>query len=162
MQKQQNRVRFLILGAGVLFLVIGIIMGVIANSEDPENTGRFMLPSVFVIMGLTDILIAIIWSVRAKKKAEKEKWLMENGTTVKAEVISIKEHKGAGEDQRSYYVIHCEWKDNITSETYMFKSKELWEDPAPALKSLKQINVIINPSKPGDYMMDTAFLQSTT
>ena len=163
MEKQIKIVRYLILGFGFIFFFIGAGIGFHVYSSACVDCGfsaDYVLPAVFMGMGLLDVIIVSIWSFIIKKKAKKEKWLFENGQRVQAKFDSIEINFHIRVNNVCPFIIVCHWKDELTGELRVFKSKNIWFDPYPHVDRSKTIDVYFDPSNVKSYVVDLSFLPS--
>jgi cytochrome bd-type quinol oxidase subunit 2 len=161
METQFKIFRFVILGIGTIFLCIGAGIAYFTySSQGTENkeSSDYIVPVVFMFIGLMDILTIVIWSVITGKKAKKEMLLIENGYSVQAKIISIDLNKSVSMNRKNPFNIICQWKDPVTSVSYIFKSKNIWFDPSQFIDHSKTINVFCDPDNMKNYVVDTTFL----
>ncbi|MCW3101897.1 MAG: hypothetical protein JWO09_337 [Bacteroidetes bacterium] len=160
MEKQLKIVRIAIFGFGAIFFCIGAVMGYQAwfGPATGKTDKDYILPLVFMAIGLMDVLIVTVWSVISASKAKKEKWLMENGQSIRAKIISIDKNTMINVNSKNPYVIVCEWRDPLTSETRIFKSRNIWTDPAPFVDKTNTVSVYYDPGNIKNYAVDLSFL----
>lgn len=161
MEKQIKIVRYLILGFGLVFFIVGAGLGFHVYSLACVGCGftaDYVLPSVFMGIGLLDITIISIWSFIVQNKAKREKWLFENGQCVKTKFDSIEVNFHVSVNNVFPFNIICHWEDNLTGELHTFKSKNIWFDPYPHVDRSKTIDVYFDPSNAKSYVVDLSFL----
>ena len=157
MEKQLKIVRFAILGFGMVFCCVGLVLYL----NMPLAERDYTLPTVFVSVGLLDMVIVFVWSVVAKAKAKKEQWLLDNGVRITAKFVSITLNTQIRVNGRNPFHIHCQWQDPITREVFTFQSKNIWSDPTSFIPASKNIEVLYDPNNMKSYMVDTGFLPVT-
>ncbi|WP_347049541.1 hypothetical protein [Flavobacterium olei] len=59
---------------------------------------------------------------------------------------------------RSPFVIYSQWLNPSTNELHLFKSENIWFDPANYILT-EEIKVLIDPVNPKKYYMDISFLR---
>lgn len=108
----------------------------------------------FFITGAVLILIFIMGR-------RKQKWLMENGSPMEAEIKDIQQVKAITMNSRHPYQILAEMVEPVTGERILCKSGLLWENPEPYLKeqNISRITVLVDPDNYKKNMIDTNFLQ---
>lgn len=161
MKKQIKIVRYFILGFGLVFFFIGAGIGFHVYSSECVGCGftaDYILPVVFMGIGLLDIAIISIWNFIIKKKAKKEKWLYENGQCVHAKFDSFEINRHLMVNNVNPFILVCHWKDDLSSEVHIFKSKNIWFDPYPHVDRSKTIDVYFDPSNVKSYVVDLSFL----
>jgi hypothetical protein len=157
MEKPLKFVRIFLFCFGLIFFLVGAGIGY-SFYNSPNQDSPMVLPLVFMGIGFIDMMIVIIWTVVSKKKAAREQWLLQNGQQVKAKFISVNINTMISVNNRNPYFINCQWQDTVTGMVHVFKSKNLWFDPAPYIDAAKNINVYIDPANPKSYAIDLSFL----
>jgi hypothetical protein len=161
MEKQIKIIRIFILVFGLVFFSIGAGIGYsFYTTNNTPNAGHidYILPIVFMSIGLLDVLIIIIWALVSKNKVKKQKWLLENGQSIRTKFISADINTHITVNNRSPYVIVCHWRDPITQNIYVFRSNNIWYNPTEFIDKAKTINVFYDPANMKSYLMDVSFL----
>jgi hypothetical protein len=81
----------------------------------------------------------------------------EQFTPVTTRFVSVQKNREEGQQGRAYYQILTQWKAPDTGKTYLFKSDNIWFDPAPYIE-VDIVTVFVEPGDPASYRMDTSFL----
>ena len=97
------------------------------------------------------LMLTVLWSAR------KEKWLLENGQIVMADIQEIVIDRSIRLNGRHPYRILCQWHDSKDNTVFSFKSKAIWFNPEKFIHQ-KAIAVRIDPNDPRRHLVDTHFL----
>jgi hypothetical protein len=106
--------------------------------------------SAFFLVGLSMILVPV-WSDRRARH------LAATGLPVQARVQDIERNVMVEVNGRHPWRIVARWKDPVTAEYRVFRSRNLWQDPGEHLQS-DYITVYLDENNPRRYHMDTGFL----
>lgn len=133
---------------------------------DPQNLERARIDSfeqnwmgslilggigaVFLALGLLFVLPPLFGKRRAAE-------LLATGTPVQAEVVDVELNGGLSINGRNPYRIVAQWLNPQTNKLHVFRSENLWFDPGPYI-SESLVTVMIDPTNPKRYSMDTRFL----
>ena len=162
MEKQLKIVRYFILGFGLVFFCVGAGIGysTFTAVDGGADTANFVLPAVFMGIGLLDVLIIVIWTIVLKGKTKKEQWLYSNGQSIKCKLNAVEQNLMLNVNGRYPYVIVCQWQDEITGNIHLFKSKNIWFNPAGFIDDSKMLTVFYDPANMKSYVVDLSFLPS--
>jgi len=133
---------------------------------DPQNLERARIDSfeqnwmgslilggigaVFLALGLLFVLPPLFGKRRAAE-------LLATGTPVQAEVVDVELNGSLSINGRNPYRIVAQWLNPQTNKLHVFRSENLWFDPGPYI-SESLVTVMIDPTNPKRYSMDTRFL----
>lgn len=106
--------------------------------------------SVFLAIGLLFVLPPLL----AKRRAAE---LRGSGTAVQAEVVDVELNGSLSINGRNPYRIVAQWLNPQTNKLHVFRSENLWFDPGPYINE-SLVTVMLDPSNPKRYSMDTRFL----
>lgn len=160
MEKQFKILRTVIITIGFLFFCVGAgIAYQVYTAKDAETvTQDYIMPMVFMFVGLMDIFTVLIWTFVTRNKSRKELLLKENGYSVRAKVVSVELNQNIRMNRRSPYIIVCQWQDPLSSSIHVFKSKNIWFDPSRYIDHSRTINVFCDPNNLKSYVVDISFL----
>lgn len=138
----------------------------VAVYYDPQNPERARIDSftenwigslivggiglIFLLIGLLFVLPPLLGKRRAAD-------LLATGTPVQAEVVDVELNGGLSINGRNPYRIVAQWLNPQTNKLHVFRSANLWFDPGPYI-SESLVTVMIDPTNPKRYSMDTRFL----
>lgn len=83
--------------------------------------------------------------------------LRDNGQRIVAKISGVVVDNTEMINGRGAYRIESTWTNPLSGADITFRSERIWIDPTPHLQG-DIIPVYINPSDPGDYIMDLSFL----
>lgn len=106
--------------------------------------------SIFFLVGLGMIVVPAVGERQARR-------LTATGVPVQARVQDIERNVMVEVNGRHPWRIVARWKDPLTAEYRVFRSRNLWHDPAEHLES-DYVTVYLDDSNPRRYHMDTGFL----
>ena len=111
---------------------------------------------IFVIVG------AAMAGSRIKKKNDKNK-LITFGDQINAKLAEVKINTTYSVNKRHPYQIICSWNDPSSQTTFFYKSRNIWDDPSPAIeaKGITSIPVYIDRYNPKKYYVAIDDLLST-
>ena len=114
-------------------------------------------PLIMSILGLAFTAVGGgVW-IAGRIGERRRQWLMAHGTSVQTEFQSIERNTSLKVNGRHPWRILSQWQNPATSKLHVFKSDNLWFDPASFVKS-KQITVLVDPNDAKRYHMDVSFL----
>lgn len=161
MKKQLKIVRMVILIIGLTLFFAGAGMYYNAYSSGALESAvgdEGLVPLIFMLIGFTDTMTVLIWGFVLKKREQKEQWLLQNGQTAKAKFLSVDRNTNFEVNGKNPYILKVQWQDSITSQIHIFKSRNLWNDPAPFIDAERTITVYYDPSNLKSYVLDLSFL----
>jgi hypothetical protein len=114
--------------------------------------GVLILGGMGIVFGL--IGGGFVYGGLRTRKANK--WLATNGMRVQAK------YEGVGQGNvkvngRDSYVLKCQWQHPVTHKVYLFKSANIWFDPAPFVKR-DTLDVLVDMDNPKRHQVDISFL----
>lgn len=107
------------------------------------------LGAIFTLFGG---MIVLTWWLSGRKK----RWLVRHGTWIETDFVEVQENTQLEVNGKHARNIVSQWLEPDSNRLYTFYSDNLWVDPTPFLKG--KIPVVIDPSDPYRYWMDTTFL----
>jgi hypothetical protein len=133
-----------------LFLAIGL--GFLVGAICADSEAKLVLTIMGVIFaGVGGGLIAFgRWSV------QKEADLRQNGQLVEAEFQQVEVNTSLEVNGENPFRIVAQWHDTANDRLHVFRSANLWFDPADHVQ--EWIPVYIDLKNPKRYHMDTSFL----
>jgi Protein of unknown function (DUF3592) len=99
---------------------------------------------------------AALWAYGARK-TRLLAHLKRNGTPVQADVMSVERNTMYSYNDQHPFVIAAQWQDPATKTVHVFKSENIWFDPAAHVEG-KKIEVIVDQNNPKRYHMDLTSL----
>ncbi|MBU0540281.1 DUF3592 domain-containing protein [Patescibacteria group bacterium] len=117
----------------------------------------WLVSLILGLMGAVFLLPATIGGVVVIKKKIRKKFLMEKGQRIIIESQKVIYDSSFTVNGQSPYRIVAEWQNPKDKKIYIFKSDNIWFDPAKYMEG-KSVTVIINPANPKVHYVDTSFL----
>lgn len=133
---------------------------------DPSNLNKIEIDGFAslwlgstILAGIGGILFLIgaVPFVIFSRKNSQNKRLKSSGTLVQATFTGT-EFGNVSVNNRSPYILCCQWKSPTSDLIYIFKSDYIWFDPNPYIKESQTIGVYIDPSDPKKHYIDLGFL----
>jgi hypothetical protein len=133
---------------------------------DPQNPKEASIDGFFdewfvtVLLGGIGLVFmsfgvpVVAWTVLRGRKV---KWLRERGRRVQVRIQQVGLDTRVRVNGRHPFRIIGEWLDATSNTVHIYKSDMLFSDPSSHLKG-ETIDVLIDPSNPKSYWMDTSFL----
>lgn len=90
-------------------------------------------------------------------KRRKGESLKANGLPVAAEFLDVEYNRALSVNGQHPFVIVCHWLHPETQQRHLFKSENIWFDPAGFITG-KTVEVYIEPGNPKKYYVDISFL----
>jgi hypothetical protein len=136
-----------------VFLAIGIVLFGFAT-QVTDHVG------LLIVVGLGFLFFAIGAGMIAYgiMSARKEADLKQNGRLIQAELTGVTLNEAVQVNGRSPFQIVAQWHDKGNNKIHIFKSANLWFDPAKFVEGKATVPVYIDQNKPSRYVMDIAFL----
>lgn len=107
-------------------------------------------------IGLVFALVGLAITVPILLRGRRARDLQQSGRPVSAMVTEVARNGGLEVNGQSPWRIHAQWQDPATRKLHIFESDNLWFDPSPYLH--KEIRVMLDPSNPKRYWVDTIAL----
>jgi hypothetical protein len=85
------------------------------------------------------------------------KWLAVNGMRVQAKFENVIHDTSLKINGRSPWRLICQWQHPVTQKVYVFKSANIWFDPASFVKR-DTLDVLVDMDNPKRYQVDISFL----
>lgn len=105
---------------------------------------------VFFLIGTGIILASTL-------KSRKDEYLRKNGTRIETEFQGVELNTTLSVNGAHPFRILTQWQNPLTSDLHIFKSNNIWFDPASFIES-KKIMVFIEKDNPKKYHVDLSFL----
>ncbi len=109
-------------------------------------------------MGLVFCLTSFFMFLISRLNKRKAEYLKRNGQAVQATYQGVEINSSFTVNGRSPYRVVTHWKNPVTGELHIFKSENLWYNPADHLKEHQYITVYLELSNPKKYWVDTSVL----
>lgn len=142
---------------------VGERVTVLYDPQDPDDArlkGTFSLWGLAIILGGIGVGFAGIGggmiAVRGGRR-RKEAELRLRGRRVQARFQSVERNTSLEVNGRNPWRILCQWQDPATGLLHVFKSQNLWFDPAPYVQ-VQELTVFVDPTNPKRYVVDVGFL----
>jgi hypothetical protein len=159
-----KNIEFIGAGSSEPGYTVGQTVPVLYNPSQP-NEARIktsfletILILMFPIPGLIVLLIGIFTFISPIYSKLNKAWLQKNGQTITVPVLRVDKIQDSRGLPR--YFIVGQWQNPQDQKVYLFFSEQIVFDPNPYVAN-KQLQVLIDPSKPNRYYMDTSFLPAT-
>lgn len=94
------------------------------------------------------------WCIRWARIRE---WLARFGVRISARLERIELDHGESVNGQNPWRLTAQWLNPATNKVYVFQSDALWFDPRLYVRS-NEVDVVINPANPKQYVVDTSFL----
>lgn len=133
---------------------------------DPENPEHMEIDSfagrwrTVLVPGLMGAIFATIgtallaWTIRRQRLRA---WLAKHGVRVHARLERVELDYSVKLDGQNPWRLIAQWHNTKTNKVYLYHSDSLWFDPRPFVQRT-EVDVVIDPSNPKRYVMDTSFL----
>lgn len=109
------------------------------------------------IIGTVFFLIGFFIILFGKMKQKRIEDLKFNGKQITTKFDNVALNTSYKVNGRSPFVIYSQWLNPSTNELHLFKSENIWFDPANYIQT-EEIKVLIDPVNPKKYYMDISFL----
>lgn len=133
---------------------------------DPGNPTHFSInsflslwfgPVVFGGMGVVFSSIGLIPFAWQRRVRQKDDWLRANGQRIFADFECVELNTSVRLNGQCPWRIVCQWLDPATNQVRVYRSHNLWYDPARYITG-KTMEVIFDPANPKRYVVETSFL----
>lgn len=133
---------------------------------DPKNPPNASINSFFslwlgpIILGVLGGIITLVGFgifKTSSKRAKDLAWLKRSGSRVQAKVNGVELNTSYKVNGRSPYMITSQWLNPSNNQMHTFQSDNIWFDPTQYVNR-ETIEVLIDPSNPSRYLVDTSFL----
>lgn len=132
----------------ITFIIIGLA-GLFLSILYEQYVGM-LLAGPFFLIGISFYLVK-------KYNDQKAKRLKSFGKMILTDFKEVRVNASLEMNGRNPNKVISRWYDKDNHTLYIFKSVNIWYDPAMFLEERK-IPVYINPNNPKDYYMDLSFL----
>jgi hypothetical protein len=109
------------------------------------------------VIGLIFSAIGLGTWVNMFRSNKLNKWLRVNGRMIQTRVQSVELNTSLKINGKSPYVIYTQWHNPSNNKVHVFKSKNIFYDPASYIPG-DIIPVLVDPNNYKKYYMDTTFL----
>ena len=143
---------------------LGDRVPVVYRPEAPEDAvlDSFLeLWSISLIAGSIGLVFFALgaWTIGSWLKKQRDRaWLLQHGTRIKADIQSIEINRRIAVNRSHPFQIIAQGTDPSASGPRLFRSENLWVNPAPFLGGRTTIEVLVDPERPKRYWIDTSFL----
>ncbi len=143
---------------------IGEKAEVLYNPADPTDAtldsfgALYIGPIIVGSLGLVFTLIGGIAEWVHRKRQSQIANLRQRGKRIEADFIRVDLNTSIRVNNRSPYVIECQWTNPGDKKVYTYRSENIWYDPIPFLGDRRKFNVYVDASQPKVHWMDTEFL----
>lgn len=110
------------------------------NKENPgeigtnsENMKVLLVPG----FGLLVIALGSSFMIVKERKKKLAKKLRKTGERIEGEYLQTIYNRSCSLNGVSPYYIRCQWKDEVTGQTYLFRSENIWFNPMTAIQEKK-------------------------
>jgi hypothetical protein len=138
----------------------------VAVLYDPENPGDARIQSflslwfVSLLLGGLGALFAAIGLIPMlviRRREARDEWLRLHGRRIQAGFLRVELNTSIEFNGSSPYRIVCQWLDSSTNQVHVFKSRNIWFDPAAYITG-KTLEVMVEPGNYRRYVVETSFL----
>jgi hypothetical protein len=143
--------------AGIALAVAGFIWLGVAWSWYVS----FPVPYIWLVWAFT----SIFWFVGSwlflsipLRQNVKIKHLRERGVRIKSKFFNVETNFQLRVNYQYPYYVQSVGVDPKTGGKVMFRSEDIWFDPTSLIKEGQEIEVVIDPENPNDYLVDLSFL----
>lgn len=136
---------------------------VLYDPGDPANArihsfgSLYVLPLVFGILGTVFSLVGGIPFAWTRHVQGRDDWLRANGRRIQADFERVEINGAVRVNGQCPWRIVCQWLNPMTNQVHVFRSHNLWYDPASFITG-KTMEVILDPGNPKRYLVETSFL----
>ena len=140
---------------GAFFGIIGMILGFRGFlSTGVEREILWILPVVFIGIGVVFFALGLIFIIITVRKRQRQKMAVERGQLIYADVSAVGINTSISVNGRSPYYVECHYKDPVTGTLHVFRSRDLYFDPASVLGQGMMIPVYVMPGDFDSYYVD--------
>lgn len=117
---------------------------------------------LFPVMGLLFFVIGLFGLTSGMRRKKKENGLRQTGQRINANYVETIYNTSYSVNGRHPYIIVCEWDNPSDYKKYIFKSKNLWENPEYIIneRGITTFPVYINMNNMKKYFMDIEEVES--
>lgn len=147
------------------FMSEGDTIEVMYNPENPKKivvlNGYWISAGIFAFIGVIFGGLGGAFFLKEVKKYLKQRKLLADGQYIMARIDSVKYNRSYSLNGRHPYNIICNFHDDYKDLTYIYKSDNIWFDPAEIISSrgIEEIKVYIDRNNPKHYYVDTSVLE---
>lgn len=111
---------------------------------------------IFPGVGLIFFISGLIKILKDKRGMSKKEKLKQTGQRIDAQIQEIMRNTSYAVNNRNPYMIICRWYNPADQKSYLFKSQNLWQNPADLIqeKNIQTLPVYYNPNKIKEYVVD--------
>lgn len=133
---------------------------------DPDNPDHasirsflylWFLPTLLLGMGVIFSSIGIIPMALQRRTRQRDEWLRMSGRRIQANFERVELNTSLRVNGACPYRIVCQWLNPATNQVHVFKSHNLWFDPAEYITG-KTMDVLVDPDNYKRYVVETGFL----
>ena len=132
---------------------------------DPDNPGAAHTAGffsnhigtfVFGLLGVIFGLVGGIWIYVVRRAEQLAEELRHSGKRIEAKVTEVERRLNLQVNGKNPWRIVCQYQDPATQEVYVYRSANLWFDPAEWVK--ETVPVFVDRNDPKKYHVDLSFL----
>jgi hypothetical protein len=133
---------------------------------DPEDPNRASIQSFFsqwfapILVGGLGLVFAsagLIPMLVMRRSAANDEWLRINGQRIQARFERVELNTSVEVNGSNPYRLVCQWHNPVTNQVHVFKSHNIWYDPAGYIGSAT-LDVLLDPNNYKRYLVETSFL----
>lgn len=137
---------------------VGEEVNILYNPDNPnemtaKNSSYFAF--IFPVIGGITFIIGILILINKIKRKNMKSELLKNGDYITAEIEEIIYNTSYTVNGRHPYIITCRWENPADGNTYLFKSENIWYNPASIIeeRNITTFPVYINRNNLKKYFM---------
>jgi len=136
--------------------VDGILGNFNVDVVAPEIDDDLMILLIaFWAVGFIDLVVGVGFLYFPVFMARRELWFLENGVSVKGDVLSVKQNKTVTIGGKHPFVVRVQWEDS-EGFSHISKSSFIWVDPRSKIG--ENVDVFYDPSRTKKVWVDLRFL----
>ena len=140
---------------GFIFPLAGLVYFYVAWTNLNFATPWFSL--AFAFGGIIFIVVGLAFGLTPVLAERKKQRLMQSGVTAEAVFLSVEINWRIAINNQHPYYITAKGVDYLGKER-LFKSQNIWANPAAFLTSGQKMKVYLDPNNPKKYWLDISFL----
>ncbi len=122
---------------------------------------RWFMPLLFAGFGLIWLVIGVAPLILRGLRRRKLVRLLARGRPIITAYHGVEENTHITVQGRHPYIVLTEWRNPVSKELVLFRSHQVWEDPAEKARN-RMITVVVDPDNFREYVMDLSFLNTGT
>ncbi len=121
----------------------------------------FPLPYIWLVWAVSSVLwFAASWILLSGPLLQRARMrhLKQVGVRIKTKFFNVETNFRVRMNYQYPYYVQSVGADPKSGEKLMFRSEDIWFDPTSLIDKGQDIDVIIDPQNPSEYVMDLSFL----